>query len=511
MRQESMRGRKYLAAAIVALALMTGQAWPQVTLVVDNDGQGSAANCLDSTPAFSTISAAIAAAMDGDTILVCPGLYLENINFHGKAITVKSVAGPARTIIDGNQADSVVTFASGETPNAVLSGFTLRNGRSDFGMPSFGNGGGIHILSSSPTIVGNMIINNQAHDGLGISVIFGSPLIQANTIQDNVRIGCSGGVGGGGIKILGASTAQILQNIIANHSIWCGDGGGISLFSAGTPVIRGNIIKDNAVSGIFPCAQGGGIWIIDISDPLIIGNVITGNTAGCGGGISWTITFGGRGPVLVNNTIADNHADQGSGIFADGLDAQAELVNNIIVGAPGQTAIFCGTFGDQIPPKFKSNDVFSPSGNAYGGICADQTGMNGNISADPLFVNPSAGDYHLQAGSPAIDAGDNTAPNLPPTDLDGGPRILDGNGDGMAVVDMGADEFAAGLPDLVVTALSDPPPAAAIGGTFSVQDTAKNQGTAKSGLSTGSAGLEVASFHRVRGGQLDLRGAGFAS
>jgi len=68
------------------------------------------------------------------------------------------------------------------------------------------------------------------------------------------------------------------------------------------------------------------------------------------------------------------------------------------------------------------------------------TGINGNISADPLFVNPVAGDYHLRLGSPSVDAGDNTAPNLPPTDFDGDLRILDGNGDGAAIVDQGVDE-----------------------------------------------------------------------
>ncbi|TMA61480.1 MAG: hypothetical protein E6J80_00105, partial [Deltaproteobacteria bacterium] len=67
--------------------------------------------------------------------------------------------------------------------------------------------------------------------------------------------------------------------------------------------------------------------------------------------------------------------------------------------------------------------------------------MNGNISADPLFADPVNANYHLQLGSPAIDAGDNTAPELPAKDIDGDPRILDGDGDGVAVVDMGVDEF----------------------------------------------------------------------
>jgi len=65
----------------------------------------------------------------------------------------------------------------------------------------------------------------------------------------------------------------------------------------------------------------------------------------------------------------------------------------------------------------------------------------GNINANPLFVNAAGGDLHLSPGSPAIDAGDNTAPNLPAYDFEGDPRIVDGDSDGTATVDMGADEF----------------------------------------------------------------------
>jgi hypothetical protein len=69
------------------------------------------------------------------------------------------------------------------------------------------------------------------------------------------------------------------------------------------------------------------------------------------------------------------------------------------------------------------------------------TGIDGNISADPLFTNPTQDDYHLQQGSPSIDSGDNQAPNLPDKDIDGGPRVLDGGGNGTAIIDMGIDEF----------------------------------------------------------------------
>src|SRR5262245_2129372 len=76
----------------------------------------------------ATIQAAINTSIDGDTVQVSPGTYVENLNFSGKAIRVTSVQGPEVTIIDGNQNGSVVVFSSGEGPQSVLNGFTIRNG-----------------------------------------------------------------------------------------------------------------------------------------------------------------------------------------------------------------------------------------------------------------------------------------------------------------------------------------------------------------------------------------------
>ena len=76
------------------------------------------------------------------------------------------------------------------------------------------------------------------------------------------QLGCTGGRGGG-IRIGGASNAQILNNTISNNVITGGGGGGIELFAAGTPTIRGNVIQSNSVSGISPASRGGGIEIVN--------------------------------------------------------------------------------------------------------------------------------------------------------------------------------------------------------------------------------------------------------
>lgn len=410
--------------------------------------------CGDPANPCDTVQHGIDHATNGDTVVVSPGTYVENVDFRGKAIAVISEAGQDATVIDGDMAGPVVTFAGGEGTASVLDGFTLRNGRATFGGPSFGNGGGIRIDGSSPTVTDNTIINNSACVGAGIAVNLGSPLIQRNSIVGNTQAGCSGGIGGGGISVLGDSSVRIIDNVIADNILTSANGGGISLFGAGTPTISRNVISSNSASGLSPCAQGGGISMVNLSDALIVNNVVVNNVAGCGGGISWSVPSGVTGPTLVNNTIADNQAAQGSGIYAGGFDAQVRAFNNIVMASAGETSLFCDPLFEPSPPILEFNDVFSPSGTAYGGSCGDHTGTNGNISADPLFVHPSAGDYHLGPGSPAIDTGTNTG--APATDAEGDARPLDGDANGTLLTDIGADEFCLGNQCFVPTPMTTP-------------------------------------------------------
>ena len=201
--------------------------------------------------AYPTIQAAIDAAAAGDTVRVGPGTYNERIDFLGKTIVVESTGGAAETIIDPNGAvGAIVTMSLSGAQSPVLRGFTVRGGVSDLWA------GGIYISGGSPLVEDNVVTGNAGCLGGGITVQFSAAMIRNNTISDNAMPLCSGG-NGGGIRIGGAGTAQVLDNVVSGNTSDT-DGGGIALFAAGQPTVTGNVIRGNvAESGI-----GGGISLI---------------------------------------------------------------------------------------------------------------------------------------------------------------------------------------------------------------------------------------------------------
>ena len=134
----------------------------------------------------STIQACLNAALPGDLCLVEPGTYVETVDFLGKGIVLRSEVGPEVTIIDGNQDGSVVTFDSGETPDAVLEGFTLRNGSGTYKTWDHDYyGGGIFCHGTSPTIRNCRIVDNACERGAGIMENDASPTISNCTFAGN--------------------------------------------------------------------------------------------------------------------------------------------------------------------------------------------------------------------------------------------------------------------------------------------------------------------------------------
>jgi len=355
-----------------------------------------------------TIQAGIDAASNGDTVLVSPGTYKENISFNGKSITVASQSGPAVTIIDGQQLTAVVTFSGGETRQAVLRGFTVQNG--GYAYP----GSGISISGASPTIEGNVVILNNVC-GNAVSSDNGGPLIQNNLIANNNPSCYSQAV------YLNYDTSDdVIGNVISDNPF-----GGINVFyPSGNVNITANAIVDNGSSGIIYNSLYG-------NSANVVGNLVTRNQEG-------GISLGSSPVTLVNNTVFNNNGQQccssGAEVYANTVDNQVTIDNNLIIGNTSYPALACGAYNAD--PVFQHNDVFSTEGPGYGGVCPDFTGSNGNISVDPLFAAPLSGDLHIQSHSPAVNAGTNSAPNLPKKDFDGDPRILG------KVIDIGVDEYS---------------------------------------------------------------------
>jgi Big-like domain-containing protein/copper-binding protein NosD len=381
---------------------------------------------------FPTIQAAIDAAGGGDTVLVAPGTYVEQIDFRGKLITVASEDGPEFTTIDASGAGPVVTFRSGESRASMLSGFTITGGYSIYG------GAGVLVSGSSPTLRGNIIAGNRGCTGVGVYSYFSSPRIEQNVVSNNIVDGCSG-AWGIGIYIGGDTTAEIIGNRITANAGSDATGAGVALFAAGRATLVGNVIDQNSTRANGGCGWGGGLAIANFAEHKIINNVITRNTACTGGAVYWLGTGSGNGSVLVNNTIADNVAVSYPGVYASGVGAANRFFNNVISSATGPV-LFCQATSWATAPSLDSNDVFSTALNPYGGSCTDQTGILGNISANPGFDDPQSGDYSIGFESPLVDAGNNAAPFLPATDVAGSPRIASAGG-APDRIDIGAYEF----------------------------------------------------------------------
>ncbi|MCK4395544.1 DUF1565 domain-containing protein [candidate division WOR-3 bacterium] len=230
--------------------------------------------------------------------------------------------------------------------------------------------------------------------------------------------------------LIGATTTTI-EGFTITNGYFTGSGAAICCDNYSSPNITKNVITGNNAPGE---ARGGGIFCRWYSSPTITNNIITGNNAGfCGGGIE---CYWYSSPIITNNTITGNNAGFCGGGIESYLYSSPIITNNIITGnSAGWGGGICCMYYSSATITY--DNVWDNPGGNYSG-CSPGTGC---ISEDPLFVDPTTGDYHLQQSSPCIDAGDNDALGLPELDFDGNPRILDGNGDGIAVVDMGPFEY----------------------------------------------------------------------
>ncbi len=261
-----------------------------------------------------------------------------------------------------------------------------------------GSGGGIFCVSDNYTILNNVIAENEASCGGGL-FLGGSGTVRNNVISHNWALAerpcreraVSGGISedgadhGGGIAISGAGSLVVANNVITENS--APFGGGISCVDAG-PELTDNIIANNS-AGEHPCGDlselsgvGGGIYCSN-SSPAVARNTIYGNSANS----NWASSGVGAGmycasassPSIRQNIVADNHTGDESGVGG----------------------IFCEDAASI--PSTSCNDVYGNANANYGGTLADQTGLSGNFSLDPIFCDAESGDLELHVLSPCLE------------------------------------------------------------------------------------------------------------
>ena len=381
---------------------------------------------------FESIQEGINASIDGDTVLVSPGIYYENINFNGKNI---SVIGENRetTIIDGGQNGSVVTFWNNES-NATLNGFTITNGNYD-------DGGGIYCRDNVTPLLENLIIteNNVLQDGGGIFCYnYASPTIENVIILNN-----NASSDGGGLFASLDCTPSISNSIISNNSsengggifTWGSEiiitnsiviensserGGGLKIINSG-PTGLGLSLSNSELIGNIASNTGGGIELNGVSNTIIKNVIIRENYGDNTGGIA--ILFGSN-PQILNTLIENNTSNQNAGGAIHCWEGNAYIANTTIINNHSPiAAITSGNGGSPIIINsiIADNDGLAMwvqnSGSPYfsyslfmnNELNSSYAGL-GNIDADPLFTDPENGDFTLQPTSPCIDTGDPNSP-----------------------------------------------------------------------------------------------------
>jgi hypothetical protein len=204
-------------------------------------------------------------------------------------------------------------------------------------------------------------------------------------------------------------------------------------------MIEANIFVNNN------CDQqyiSGVVAFVNDSAPQIINNIFVDNPC-------WAINLtlpDNLSPQIINNTIVGNLI--GMVVHANVFAGNQIYRNNIIEG--NQIGLSVEGSPENYP-TWDYNLVYNNTSN-YDGI-PDQTGLNGNISEDPQFVDAVNGNFQVLAQSPAIDTGTNAL--CPVMDYQGIPRPLDGNGDGVATCDMGAYEYAVPLSSISLAGPAD--------------------------------------------------------
>jgi hypothetical protein len=356
--------QKNVKLAILQSSSYSGPVWHVSTQGSDQSGDGS-----DGSP-FRSIQRAIDSTRPGDTVLVEPGRYLENLDLMDKEemllaslyISDQDTLTIYSTIIEAFNPGWVITV--GRSNDVTVSGFTIQKGKGQNGVL----GGGIYCYDSHVDILNNVIRDNRNHFGYGAGIYCYQS--QPN-IADNRILGNSNPEGHGAGVYCYKSDPEITGNVISGNSA-AGGGSAIHLLNPSFAAITRNLIHHELGTACVVLYNKG-----KAGDFRMVNNTIGQNQGDA------VRMFGGPWN-LDNNIIAENH---GYGVYA--LDGTVYFSHNDVWGnvSGEDTTNFCG---------FEKNPAMA----------------NGNISGDPLFGDPIYGNFLLCLGSPCINSGDprNAAP-----------------------------------------------------------------------------------------------------
>lgn len=393
---------------ILCLALVTST--DARTWYITPDGTGDA----------PTIQAGIDSAVTGDTLTLADGTYTGDgnwgIDYGGKTIALVSESGdPELCIVEIEGSHRGFDFHSGEGPGAVLSGVTVRYGS----MIGGGAGGGIRCDSCSPTISNVVLHLNIATGGGGMVCEGGaSPTLENVVFRENWASGYSGG----GLWCKGASHPTLTNvTFVNNDAGYLMLGGGMSCTEGSEPFLQDVAFIEN-----YGDMGGGGLYCENsaptLEDVLFCGNMSVGASPSSpsGGGMlcvgsspslsycvfvdNCAMTAGGGfacrescSPTLASVTFYANAADFGGGLYLE--NSSPTLTRVLVAGSIGGQAVYC--YGTSAPLLTCCN-IFGNGEGDWVGCLEDQFGINGNISADPLFCDTASGNLNIEDCSPCL-------------------------------------------------------------------------------------------------------------
>ncbi|MBN2565988.1 MAG: cell wall-binding repeat-containing protein, partial [Candidatus Eisenbacteria bacterium] len=367
---------------------------------------------------FATIGAGISDADPGETVLVAPGTYEEDISLRSSIGVCGS--GPDETVVQGSGANSVVTASW--IDDTTVADLTITGGNAE-------RGGGMRLENSSVRLECVVVEGSTAQYGAGIYVAGGAPTFVDVAVQENsctVRPSC-----GAGVYICSGAVLEMTDSLVAENTIEALvstpvplNGAGICSIESSATIVRTRIERNRLEVGgarlTTPvCAFGAGVYA-GSSELRLESSIVAGNT---------TLTVIGR----------RNCAD-GAGVCSE--DSVLSVVNctitdNSTAGGNGGVYVRSGAGSVTASILWGNGDDLYGCPADYSAI-EDGAAGPGNIASDPLFVDRWGGDYRLLIDSPCIDA--TTTAQTPSTDIREMTRPVDFDGDGRALADMGAFE-----------------------------------------------------------------------